>query len=979
MPIYIVRSIQGGKTVQRKQVAQGLGRDPAVIHAQPDVIYVLADTLYNKGPAEIAAKRVGKNLLIALDGGSPDVPDIIIEGYFDFPPAPIEGALGGSQHQTYDLGHLTAPSADLAAGAGAPALPVAVSEPVQASLEGSGWVEKLLWAGAGLGALALAGGGGLGGGDDTDISAVALEAIKGYADDGAKDAPKLSLYTDAGVTGVTAGNLVAINSAVDALASSDVDSLAKLQNVVDAYNRILGEAGDATGASTAAKATANNFLTIGADIGQAQSNANVLGLLNSVIANLTRAHIDSVSEIDALAVVVEKVMATAAGQDIGALGIDDFASLGMVTSGSGAVTAANLGAVRQAIAGAGGQAMVDTYAELNALVTAVATIYNYAEDASQAVPTSAQYAAMGVTGVSDGNVAAINSAVAGKSGAGVDDKAKLQVIVDAYAAILAEANGSSIDATPGVNPTAEQYASVGADIGQAAVDARNLALLNDVVANLSASKIDSLQEIDALAGVVDAIMAGVGGHPDLTVSELALLGIATSGAGAVNGGNVAAINAALGGVASSAEIDSFTELNGLITAVATIHNYAEDDTQAVPTLAHYAAAGITGVTSTNLDAINSAVKANTGADVADKAALQAIVDAYNAILAEANGATADATPDDDPTAARFALIGADIGAAANHATNLNLLNDAIAKLNATAIDSIGEIDNLATAANAVISGAGGATGPTLAQLSLLGITGVSVNNQAAVQNAIAATVDNGLEVDTMVELQSVVTAAVNAAATSQTKIQGYAGDETNTSPAVADYANIGVDGVAADNLAAINSAVSALTGSDVGTPYQVQSVVDAYNRILSVADGVPGGIDAGNAPTAQDFASIGASAGLSTGGVIGGADLASAALKLLDEAVAGKSRTDIDRIAEIDAIATAVDHVMNLASLETGAATTSSQLTMAELSLLGVDSHLADEAQEIDAILRAIADSADSGSGVDTLLALQNIVNTHAV
>lgn len=106
MPIYTVRSIKNGKTLQRKQVTQGLGRDPVVLQAEDDALYLLADTITNTGPEKIAARRDGANLLITLDGSSPTVPDIIIEGYFNHKGGVVAGALTGGGQTAYDLGVL---------------------------------------------------------------------------------------------------------------------------------------------------------------------------------------------------------------------------------------------------------------------------------------------------------------------------------------------------------------------------------------------------------------------------------------------------------------------------------------------------------------------------------------------------------------------------------------------------------------------------------------------------------------------------------------------------------------------------------------------------------------------------------------------------------------------------------------------------------------------------------------------------------
>jgi hypothetical protein len=78
------------------------------------------------------------------------------------------------------------------------------------------------------------------------------------------------------------------------------------------------------------------------------------------------------------------------------------------------------------------------------------------------------------------------------------------------------------------------------------------------------------------------------------------------------------------------------------------------------------------------------------------------------------------------------------------------------------VNTVGEVQTLADAANAVLTGAAGGTAPTLAQLQALGITNVNAANLADVQAAIAATADNGSGVNTLAALQAVVTAVNDA-------------------------------------------------------------------------------------------------------------------------------------------------------------------------------------------------------------------------
>ena len=62
----------------------------------------------------------------------------------------------------------------------------------------------------------------------------ARKVIEAYAEDNQNTEPTLQDYIKAGVTGVTAANLATVNTAIDGVAGTDVDTLAELQVVVDA-------------------------------------------------------------------------------------------------------------------------------------------------------------------------------------------------------------------------------------------------------------------------------------------------------------------------------------------------------------------------------------------------------------------------------------------------------------------------------------------------------------------------------------------------------------------------------------------------------------------------------------------------------------------------------------------------------------------------------------------------------------------------
>jgi len=289
----------------------------------------------------------------------------------------------------------------------------------------------------------------------------------------------------------------------------------------------------------------------------------------------------------------------------------------------------------------------------------------------------------------------------------------------------------------------------------------------------------------------------------------------------------------------------------LLPHLQTVQAYANDNgvASATPTLNTLLSLELTGVSTANVGAINSALAsaAITGADVATPAAIQALVDAYNRILAEANGSAADATPGANPDAATYAAIGATTAAAlANGSAAQSLLNSVVAERLPSEVNTVAKVEALASTVSALAQLAAGATVPTPApaitpeQLAAIGLSGVTPANLAELLDAIAQSPDNGSGIASLSLLQGVVD-QVNTAivARAQDAISAYAGDAAlpagATAPTLSDFATIGVTGVTSANLAAIHSALAsaAITGTDVATPAQVQALVDAYNRVIA--------------------------------------------------------------------------------------------------------------------------------------------------
>ncbi|NVO05377.1 MAG: hypothetical protein HXX19_05270, partial [Rhodoferax sp.] len=389
------------------------------------------------------------------------------------------------------------------------------------------------------------------------------------------------------------------------------------------------------------------------------------------------------------------------------------------------------------------------------------------------------------------------------------------------------------------------------------------------------------------------------------------------------------------------------------------------------------ALGVSGVTATNLNSINSAGDALGSANVASKAQVQAVVDAYIRVLAAAKNISVPSwVPSSaDPTVTDFLTIGVNLGKAgsdgqngratdAQQAAALNLLDSLIASAaDAVKVDSILKINNLAIIVDKLMALSKG-DAPTAAltadDLTKLGATGATADNLSIIVDGIKASADDGTGINSLRLLQGVV---------SQFVIAAYADQDSNPAPTLQDYTNIGVNNhVNSSNLSAVNDAIRSKPKGDVDTLAEVQSIVDAYRKILadasSAADG--SGRTAATDPTVSDWQTIGATIGIA--GTAGNAQQA-AALNLLDDALVRKASTAVDTIAEINALATAVDKVMTLAKGVEPAA----PLTVAELLLLGMGSNTKDD--NLTAIVQQIKGTADDGSGVDTVQELQAVVS----
>jgi len=193
---------------------------------------------------------------------------------------------------------------------------------------------------------------------------------------------------------------------------------------------------------------------------------------------------------------------------------------------------------------------------------------------------------------------------------------------------------------------------------------------------------------------------------------------------------------------------------GAVLALSTIESYGRSGGNSkVPTKDEYIAAGVTAMTATILGAVNSSLLADSANAADTTAKVQAIVDAYVVVVANADG-TAD-NYDTNLTQQEYKALGV---TGVDNLAKLSLLGDVLDAKVFADVNSLSKLQALADAAGLVINAAAGAASPTVAQLESLGISGVTEANLQDVLTSIAASADDGSAVDTLAELQALITA-----------------------------------------------------------------------------------------------------------------------------------------------------------------------------------------------------------------------------
>jgi hypothetical protein len=842
-----------------------------------------------------------------------------------------------------------------------------------------------------------------------------VEAYDGSAD---STAAIVLNYSAAGLDQVQDQHLGGLNRVFLALEDpKNKDSFGEVKTLVNEYFNayaLLEAAADGDGATPSvsnpfpALLSVSDFAHLGLD--QLDSDVEVK-LANDLISHLTWSDVAHSDQQVQLANLVGHLLALAAGQDVA----DQISLAALQQAGIQVTPPESLYAFTQLVAASSDDGSdIDSVAKLQQLAIdaaalqagSLAQIQAYAAAVADALPspapTAETFALAGVLGVTalteEGLLSVLASTPIGA--VQVQSLADLQDIADAVLLMQTDATLAS----------RQTHETLGLSLGAMALPAdpalsttpsdNALRLFNDVVANSFASttatvaSLDTFDELQAMANLVDAlygVAAGPAAAPLHPVAGISMEALAMAGLDMLDPISLEAFLQLVNRTAADGSgLNSYEALLALAqqailqgAAIRAISDYAETHAGPSPALTTYLLAGVTGLNAADgqpntvlLRAVNEALLTASvnGAAVDTTAEIQAVVDAYSRILLEANGTAPDAS-EADPSAADFRLIGATVAAGLSP-QGLSVLNDVIGSKTTLDVDSVREIEALATtvaALGTLQSDGSWSTGsdlpapltldaPTLDALNGLGINGLTAADLPAFFEALAA-LPSADAIDSLAKLQALSNRVIEANALSL--IRNFANTHEAPLPTLRDYNVLGISGIAGGQLDSFNDALATmaltLDGSDATAKQQVLDMVAAFQLIFTEANGQDMDVNPLIGPERAHYLAIGS--------VVASTLLdGSAAQKLLTDVLGARTVADVDRVAKIDALARVSAALIAAADSTTPAA----DLTPEDLALMGLQGVNTFVLQQL---LIDIAATADDGSAVDSLAKLQSLID----
>ncbi|MFT6467929.1 MAG: outer membrane protein OmpA-like peptidoglycan-associated protein [Oleispira sp.] len=458
---------------------------------------------------------------------------------------------------------------------------------------------------------------------------------------------------------------------------------------------------------------------------------------------------------------------------------------------------------------AAGNVAVQKVRAVRVVVDPLITIKNYAADQSNSAPIISDFELIGIVGVSNENLLNINQKIASLTAIQVDSEDKIQVIVDQVIADLRSA--AAIDvikafAESNINPAPTVTDYTTAEI--TGVTVSNIGAVNNAIDAITAAQADTANKIQAI------------------------------------------VNQIVADLATAAAIDM-------------IEAFADSNTNPVPAEGHYSAAGVAGVTSANIDAVNAAVEASSGVFADTTAKIQAIVSSViNSLkaLAEliedlngnANSRLITANQLDEIHRVEGVIIANidEYNAAFISAAFSDVNNPIAAEINAVIASVNTIVANETAALNELKEDIAGNANNDLVEASELnairGVSGAIQANQAEYQAEFTATspspfVDavNPTASEIQAIIDSVNTIVANETAALNELKEDIAGNANNDLLEASELNAIrGVTGALQANQAEYQTSFTAISPSPFidaanPTPAEIQVVIDSVNTIVA--------------------------------------------------------------------------------------------------------------------------------------------------
>ncbi|PUE50443.1 hypothetical protein B9Z47_01375 [Limnohabitans sp. 2KL-1] len=594
--------------------------------------------------------------------------------------------------------------------------------------------------------------------DSADIAALNEGVAAGLtsAQVAALSAPAFAALSPTDLTALTVDAAAGVTTAqVQTLDSTDIAALG-----TDIAN--LGTA--AMGALTSAQ-----LAVFSTDQIAALDSADIAALNEGVAAGLTSAQVAALSvpafaalsptdltalTVDAAAGVTTAQVQTLDSTDIAALGTD-IANLG--TAAMGALTSAQL-----AVFSTDQIAALDS-ADIAALNEGVTAGLTSAQVAALSVPAFAALsptdltaltvdAAAGVTTaqvetLDSTDIAALGTDIAnlGTAAMGALTSAQLAVFSTDQIAALDSADIAALNEGVAAGLTSAQVAALSVPAFAALSPTDLTALTVDAAAGVTTAQVETLDSTDIAALGADIANLGTAAMGALTSAQLAAF--STAQIAALDSADIAALN---DGVVA-----------GLSSAQMAILTTAQFEALGTADLAALTSDAVAGITASQVDSLNSADMAALGTDIANlgSAAMGSLDSTQIAALSNTQVAALGAED--------YAALGV---APVSAGAQTSLLQDVTGLSASAAVNETAELQTLATATDAVMDVAALAntavtpddSGLTAfwAQLTALGVSGVTAENIGGVWQAVRNTADSGTGVDSLAKINALV-AAVN--------------------------------------------------------------------------------------------------------------------------------------------------------------------------------------------------------------------------